>query len=201
MVDLLEERERIAGDLHDRVIQRLFATGLSLQATMARMPADAVRDRVESSVRQIDEAIADLRTSIFDLRTAATGSPSLRRRVSDILHEETDAGALRASARFVGAVDTIAGPELAAQIEAVVRELVSNAVRHSGGSDLSVVVTADDRLTVEIRDDGRGIPAEGRRSGLTNLARRAERLGGTFVIGSGPQGGAVVTWSVPVPAP
>jgi len=198
MVDLLEERERIAGDLHDRVIQRLFATGLTLQATMARMPQDAVRDRVDAAVRQIDEAIADLRTSIFDLRSAANDGRSLRRRVSEIVHEATDPTPLRPSVRYVGMVDSVADPELSDQVEAVVRELVSNAVRHSEGSDLVVTVTADDRLTVEVRDDGKGIPEGGRRSGLVNVARRAERLRGALVIGRGSSGGAVVSWSVPL---
>jgi signal transduction histidine kinase len=162
------------------------------------MPEDQGRERVDAAVRQVDEAIADLRTSIFDLRSAATGGQSLRRRVSEIVHEETDPTPLRPSLRYVGTVDSVADPELAGQVEAVVRELVSNAVKHSGAVELVVTLTADDRLTVEVRDNGRGIPEGGRRSGLVNVARRAERLRGTFQIGRGPSGGAVLRWSVPL---
>ncbi len=153
---------------------------------------------METAVRQIDDAIADLRTSIFDLRSAAVGGRSLRRRVSEIVREETDPTPLRPSLRYVGTVDSVADPELADQVEAVVRELVSNAVKHSGAFELNVTLTADDRFTIEVRDDGRGIPESGRRSGLLNLARRAERLRGTLVIDHGPSGGAVVRWSVPL---
>lgn len=202
LYELMADRERIARDLHDHVIQRLFAVGLGLQSQVAKIDQPQVAERVDQAVQQIDEAIADLRSSIFDLRSVPDGEhKKLRRRLAEIASGVGE-GAPRVTVRCRGPVDTVVPPRLAEQAEAVVREGVSNAVRHSGGTNVSVTVTASDRLDIEVTDDGRGLDvgADSRssRSGLANLADRAETFGGTFSAVGSPAG-TTLRWSVPLP--
>lgn len=197
-LELMADRERIARDLHDHVIQRLFAVGLSLHSQVERIADDTARARVDHAVAQIDEAIGDLRSSIFDLRsTAAGGRGNLRRRLAEIASDTGGSGP-RVMVRCVGPVDTIITPDLAEHVEAVVREGISNAVRHAGASTVTATVSVDDRVRVEVVDDGRGIPPEAARSGLVNLAQRAADRGGTFVA-QGSDAGTVLDWAVPLP--
>ncbi len=198
--ELVAERERIARDLHDHVIQRLFAVGLSLQGQESRTPDPVLRDRLERAVQQVDEAIRDLRSSIFDLRSVtAAGPKNLRRRLLDIAAEVGDAGPTVA-VRVDGPIDTLVPPALAEHVEAVVREAVSNAVRHSGGRTVTVTVTARDELDVRVTDDGRGIPPDVTRRGLANLADRATACDGLLTLDTGPSGGTVLRWRAPIPA-
>ena len=197
--ELVAERERIARDLHDHVIQRLFAVGLSLQSQESRTSDPRIRQRLDQAVQQVDEAIRDLRSSIFDLRAVTTDRPKgLRRRLMDVAAGVADGGPA-VTVRIDGAVDTLVPPRLAEQVEAVVREAVSNAVRHSGGSAVTVAVTVADALTVQVTDDGRGIPPDAPRSGLANLADRAAACDGRLVVGGAVGGGTTLSWTVPLP--
>jgi signal transduction histidine kinase len=195
-LDVYEDRDRIARDLHDHVIQRVFAAGLSLQSVLPRLTDPTVRDRVHAVVGQLDDTVRDIRTTIFDLHSAdADGSrDSLRRRLLDIVTET--AGGLVPTLRTSGAVDSLVTGEVATDVEAVVREGVSNAARHSGGGHVTVTLDVSDRVVVEVLDDGRGIDLDAARSGLRNLERRAEKHGGEASVEPLPDGGTRLRWSV-----
>ncbi|MFK0246056.1 GAF domain-containing protein [Amycolatopsis azurea] len=199
LLDVLADRDRIAQDLHDHVIQRLFATGMSLQSIVPRVPDAFASDRVTRAVEQLDRTVREIRTSIFDLHTSGPGeSTSLRRRLLDAITELTTESTLTPSVRIAGAVDTLAPPALHEHAEAVVREALSNAIRHSGADEITISVEADRELTIEVSDNGIGIPRTGRRSGLANLAERARRCGGDAEYGDREGGGARVLWRVPL---
>ncbi|MET0763920.1 MAG: GAF domain-containing protein [Blastococcus sp.] len=198
-LDVYEDRDRIARDLHDHVIQRVFAAGLALQAVVPRVGDAEVRSRVGSVVRQLDDTVRDIRTTIFDLQTAdgVDAGGSVRRRLLDIVNE-TAAGILKPTVRMSGAIDTLVSGELAADVEAVVREGVSNAARHSGGGHVTVTLDVADEVVVEILDDGRGIDLQAARSGLRNLEQRAGRHGGQAAVEASPDGGTRLRWSAPL---
>ncbi|MGY1605033.1 GAF domain-containing protein [Geodermatophilus sp. SYSU D00815] len=193
-LDLYEDRDRIARDLHDHVIQRVFASGLALQSVLPRVSDAKVRERIQFVVGQLDETVRDIRTTIFDLHTTDTGSAgeSLRRRLLDIVNET--AGDLEPTVRMSGAVDSLVPADLAADVEAVVREGLSNAARHSGGRHVTVTLDVTDRVVLEVVDDGRGIDPEAARSGLRNLERRAARHGGEAAVAPLPDGGTRLRW-------
>ncbi|WP_169510936.1 GAF domain-containing protein [Actinomycetospora chiangmaiensis] len=195
-LDVVTDRERIAADLHDHVLQRLFALGLGLQAAHARLPASDGARRVDEAVDQIDGIIRDIRTSIFDLHTA--GEHDLGVRVRGVVAEMTAQSGIEPVVRLSGAVATV--PEdLAVAVEAVVREAVSNVVRHAAASTVTVTVAADSQLVVDVSDDGVGIPDAVARSGLANLAARARAAGGDARVGRRTVGpGTRMTWWVPL---
>jgi signal transduction histidine kinase len=196
-LDVVTDRERIAADLHDHVLQRLFALGLGLQAAHARLPASDAARRVDDAVDQIDGIIRDIRTSIFDLHTARGGS-ELTSRIQAAATEMAADTDIDPVVRVSGDVEDV--PEdLAVAVEAVVREGVSNAVRHAEPSHVTVTVSADSTLAVEIVDDGIGIPETVARSGLANLAARARAAGGDARVARRPVGsGTRLTWWVPL---
>ncbi|HJT04514.1 MAG TPA: ATP-binding protein, partial [Pseudonocardiaceae bacterium] len=151
-------------------------------------------------VEQLDETIRDIRTSIFDLQTTAdsgTGA-SLRRRLLDVAAEAAAGSGLSPSVRMSGAVDTVVPADIAEHAEAVVREGVSNAVRHAQASAITVTAEAGDELVIEVIDDGVGIPEQAARSGLANLERRAAACGGTVTVAARPGGGTRLTWCAPL---
>ncbi|WP_165497016.1 GAF domain-containing protein [Rhodococcus sp. ABRD24] len=194
---LLADRDRIARDLHDHVIQRLFAAGLSLHGTLRRTEAPEVRARIDSTIDELQAIIGDIRTVIFDLHSGASESENLgrlRRAVADLT---ADSG-LVADVRFHGPLGAVR-PDLADHAEAVVREAVSNAVRHSSADTVAVMVTVDDQLTVEVEDDGSGVDTPSAPSGLANLAARAREVDGTFEFDSTVGSGTRVRWSAPLP--
>jgi signal transduction histidine kinase len=195
-LDVYEDRDRIARDLHDHVIQRVFAAGLALQAMLSRVGDPEARGRVQSVVRQLDDTVRDIRTTIFDLQTsgAADSSDSLRRRLLDVVTGTAD-GTLKSTVRMAGAIDSLVTGELAADVEAVVREGVSNAVRHSGGSQVTVTLDVTDHVVLDIVDDGCGIDPKAARSGLRNLEQRARRHGGEAVVEALADGGTRLRWS------
>lgn len=196
---VLADRDRIARDLHDHVIQRLFAVGLKLQGTLRRTTDDDVRDRVQLAVDELDHTVREIRTTIFDLHTADQGVGGLRRRLLDTVADVTAESALVTSVTTGGPVDTLVPPTVATHLLAVVREAATNTVRHAGATTLTVTVEAGPELTAEIVDDGRGLAATDRRSGLHNLAERAAELDGTFTAGSPETGGTRLVWTVPLP--
>jgi signal transduction histidine kinase len=194
---VISERDRIARDLHDHVIQRLFAMGLTLQGTIARAQSAEVAQRLTDTVDELQNVIQEIRTTIFDLHGGALGANRLRQRIDEAVAAFAGQG-IRTSVRFVGPLSVV-DATVADHAEAVVREAVSNAVRHSGARTLSVEVRVEDELSVEVTDDGCGIPAEVTPSGLDNLRARAEEVGGHVTVSDAPGGGTAVRWIAPLP--
>ncbi|MBC8090433.1 MAG: GAF domain-containing protein [Pseudonocardia sp.] len=200
LVDVLADRDRIARDLHDHVIQRLFATGLQLQSTLRRSPDPAVQKRLRHAVEELDETVREIRTAIFDLHTTGDGGAGgdLRRRLLDTVAEAAAGSGLSPSVRMSGAVDTLVPAEVGTHAVAVVREAVSNVVRHAGAAAVTVTVEAGAELRVDVLDDGVGIGPGLARSGLHNLAERARECGGSLTVGPGTSGGTRLSWRVPL---
>lgn len=195
-LDVVTDRDRIARDLHDHVIQRLFAVGLSLQGTIPRARSAAVQRRLSDAVDDLQEIIGEIRTTIFDLHGSASASTRLRQRLDATIAKFAGSG-LHTTVQFVGPLSVVDAP-LADHAEAVVSEAVSNAVRHSGGTTLSVQVKVEDELCIEVADNGGGIPEAITSSGLVNLRQRAEEAGGTLTLTAAPGGGTVLRWCAPL---
>jgi signal transduction histidine kinase len=191
---LLEDRGRIARDLHDHVIQQLFATGLDLQGVAATVPP-AASDRITQAVAGLDTAIAQIRTAVFALSSAAHPSrTTLRHRVIGIMNEFAPGLSRPPTVSFAGAVDLMVTGDLAEDVIAVTREGLANVVKHAAAEQSSVAIATDDRcVTVTVTDDGRGTESTGHRSGLANLEERARRRGGSFDFVSAP-GGTRLVW-------
>ncbi|GGS28484.1 GAF domain-containing sensor histidine kinase [Actinokineospora fastidiosa] len=201
---LLEERDRIGRDLHDHVIQEVFATGLSLHS-VAATAAPEQRRKLMVAVRRLDQVISDIRSTIFDLHSppapSEDGPPSLRRRLTRVIHDLTDAIGFTPALRFDGPLDTLVPEAIAVDLVAVVREALSNAARHAAATAVTVEVSASPgRVTARIEDNGRGITDGKRRSGLANLDGRARAHGGAFTVDSSPGQGTALTWTTPLPA-
>ncbi len=204
-LSLYEDRDRIARDLHDLVIQRLYATGMSLEGTMPMITRPEVASRITNAVDAMDETIKEIRGAIFALQARDTASrPDLRGDIVDLVEETTPllgfAPSLRLGAGLGGEIKV----EVAEQALAALREALSNAARHAAATrvEVTVDVAADGMLTVQVTDNGTGIPADGRRSGLRNLANRAEKLGGELLLGpadpGAPSPGTRLEWRVPL---
>jgi signal transduction histidine kinase len=194
LLDLLADRDRIARDLHDHLIQRLYAVGMSLQGTLRLVNGHDARGRIHQVVDQLDDTIRDIRTTIFDLHTTGEDKPgSLRRRLLDAAAEVSAGAGPSPSVRMSGAVDTLVPAAIAEHAEAVVREGVSNAIRHAHASAITVTAEAGADLVVEVVDNGIGIPEGVARSGLANLEQRAAACNGTFTVAAQP-GGTRLTW-------
>jgi signal transduction histidine kinase len=198
--DVIKDRDRIARDLHDHVIQRVFAAGLSLQSALPRIDDAEAAGRIRSAVEQLDETVRDIRTTIFDLHTSdrARDGHSLRRRLLDIV-THTVGTDLRPTVRMSGAVDSLVTGDLAADVEAVVREGVSNAVRHARAGAVTVTLDVTDDVVVEVVDNGTGIDPTAPRSGLRNLEERARRRGGGVTVVGVADGGTRLRWHAPLP--
>ncbi len=204
-LSLFEDRDRIARDLHNLVIQRLFATGMSLEGTMPMITRPEVASRVTNAVDAMDETIKDIRATIFALQGGdAAREPDLRGDIVGLVEEMSSMLGFAPSLRLGAGLATQVRPEVAEQVLAALREALSNAARHSGASQVDVTVDVDpDRILVaQVTDNGSGIPAEGRRSGLRNMARRAEKLGGELRLGPADPAasppGTALEWRVPL---
>jgi signal transduction histidine kinase len=197
--EMLDERERIAADLHDHVIQRLFASGLTLQAVAAGLAPGRQADRITGTIKDLDDTISQIRTTIFQLQlTGRTTSQGLRAKMLDVVAEVVPALGFEPDVRFAGLLETAIGDGVAEDLLAVLREALSNVARHARASSVEVQVTAAAaRLTLDVRDDGIGLQPGSRRSGLANLARRAEHHGGRMVLQSREPAGTWLCWSVP----
>jgi signal transduction histidine kinase len=197
-VAIYDERERIGQDLHDLVIQRLFATGLALQAVTGRVVDEGVRERLSDAVDEIDAAIGDLRSSIFGLHARRHGMSSLVRQVEEICAAAAAMLGFAPDCRIDPAVDGVVSDELVPDLLAVVRETLTNVSRHADASHVDLHLHMHDEMVrLEVTDNGRGIRPTGRRSGIANMRARAERLNGVMDIGRAPTGGTYLMWTVP----
>ncbi|MCM3886002.1 GAF domain-containing protein [Frankia sp. R82] len=196
---VFEERDRIARDLHDVVIQRLFATGLQLQG-MARMAGGPVAARLHVAADELDQTIADIRQTIFSLTSADADGADLAAEIRAILTQTERALGITPQIRVDGPIDRRVPPSIRPHMLAALREALSNIARHARATRIDVLlrVTGVDVL-VEVRDDGCGPGGASRSSGLTNLRRRAVDLGGRMAFGPGESGiGTTVSWQVPL---
>ncbi|WP_307832169.1 sensor histidine kinase [Prauserella cavernicola] len=196
---LLADRDRIARDLHDHVIQRLFATGMALQGTMRKVTDLDSRQRIAAAVEQLDQTVGEIRTSIFDLNSSGERgeSASLRRRLLDIAADLSERTAVSPSVRISGAVDTLVPADLTGQVEAAVRMGLGVALRASV-TWISLDITVDDDVVVEVADDGDADEHAGT-ADLAQLRAGAHARGGDVVLTARPEGGTRFGWRVPLP--
>jgi signal transduction histidine kinase len=198
---LFADRDRIGRDLHDLAIQRLFATGMTLQSVLKLTEKQAVRKRVTNAVADLDDTIRVIRSTIFALSEHPTvdQAPGLRAQILQVCQDSVELLGFSPAVRFNGPVDFEAPDAAVEHALAVTREALSNAARHAGAGRVEVdLETVDGFLRLRIADDGCGMPADGRRSGLANLRDRAEALHGSFTITAGDEGGTVLLWQVPL---
>ena len=196
---LLEDRDRIARDLHDQVIQRLFAAGLNLEAIGAFVDDDNVGPRLNRIVSDIDETIRQIRTSIFQLSEVSDSARTLRAAVLQVVSQVTPLLGFHPSVQFSGPLDTLSDEAVIADVEAVVREALTNAARHARSTEVLVVVTAqENELVVQVSDNGVGLGEPQRRSGLDNLGRRATELGGKLTMKQRGTRGTELQWTIPL---
>jgi signal transduction histidine kinase len=199
---LLEDRERIAKDLHDTVIQRLFATGLSLQGTARLAQRPDVAARLQDAVEDLDETVRHIRTVIFGLETVTSRNDSVRQRIMALTREASGALGFLPEVNFTGPVDTLVDPATGEELLATLREALSNVARHAQATQVAVELIGGDEVTLRVADNGRGLPSDGnppRGLGLRNMASRAEALGGRFAATARDGGGTVVEWTIPRP--
>ena len=194
---MLEDRDRIARDLHDHVIQRLFAAGLSIQTASSLVTNSDANTRLQRTVNDLDETIKQIRTSIFQLHDAAEAS-SLRSSVLKVVEQAAEVFGFAPRVKFNGPLDTAVQQELVDDAEAVVREALTNSAKYAHATEVDVEVSTDlTNLVITISDNGAGMANARRRSGIANLRTRAERRAGSLVITKRPSGGTELRWSVP----
>jgi signal transduction histidine kinase len=197
---VLEDRDRIARDLHDMVIQRLFATGMQLESATRLVERPAAAERIRSAVHNLDGTIREIRSTIYGLQTTLTDPrPSLRARLLEVVDGGSEQLGFMPSMRLSGLVDTAVPAHTGEHLLAVVREALSNVARHAGATRVTVTLNVDDDVRLTVQDNGCGLPSDlERRSGLANLQSRAAELGGSAKFSSTPEGGTLVVWTVPL---
>jgi signal transduction histidine kinase len=198
-LSVYEDRERIARDLHDLVIQRLYATGMSLEGTMPLATRPEVRDRVKNAVDAMDDTIKDIRASIFALQARGPSKElALRADILALVDEMTQALGFAPTLRLGGGLNAQLAAATGEQALAVLREALSNVARHAAATKADVTLDVDDGyLTITVSDNGRGIQPGTRRSGLANMTERARALHGDLTISAGASGGTELIWRVP----
>ena len=198
---VFEDRDRIARDLHDLVIQRLFATGMQLEGAGRLIPdhPDEAGRRVRAAVDDLDGTIRELRSTIYGLQAPALGAPSLRSQLLQAVDAGAEVLSFPPSVQLHGLLDTLVPPDVGDHLLAVVREALANVARHAHAHHVEVQLAVHpDSLVVRVTDDGVGLGDHQRRSGLANLQTRAADLGGSLTLFPGPTAGLVLTWSVPL---
>ncbi len=194
---VLVDRWRIAGDLHDHVIQQLFATGLSLQSIAATVNDKIIAQRLTRTVEELDETIQQIRSTIFALRESS--SRSLRGATLAIVDQLAPVLPVRPDIQLVGPLDTVVDDAIVGDVEAVLRESLTNVAKHAHASKIRVRIQADGQhLGITVTDNGVGLGHRTRRSGLANLHRRAQRYRGDFSVGNASEGGLRLQWSIPL---
>jgi signal transduction histidine kinase len=193
---ILADRDRIAHALHHHVIQQIFAVELTLQATIPRTRSTEVQQRLSGSIDDLQGVIREIRAALFDLHGAPPHVTQLRKRLDEAV-AQFGGSEVRTTLQFVGPLSVV-DAVLADHAEAVVREAVSNAVRHGGASTLAVTVRVEDGVCIEVIDNGRGSPSHSDGRGLTDLRHRAQQAGGALSIADAPGGGTVLRWSAPL---
>jgi signal transduction histidine kinase len=197
---MVDDRDRIARDLHDTVIQRLFAVGLSLQSALSREIPDPALERVRRAIDDIDDTIRDIRSAIFALHTRRPGGASLRDDVITIAHEAARGLGFEPAVTFDGPIDSAATDAMHHHLVATLREALSNVIRHAHATTVGVEVTIEQSdLVLRVSDDGAGIddpPGVG--DGVANMRERAEGLFGRYEVSSPSTGGTIVEWRVPI---
>lgn len=196
---VVEDRDRIARDLHDVVIQRLFAVGLAVQGVQSRSADGDASDRLAGVVDELDETIREIRSVIFSLQSTGTGRGlGLRAEITQVIADEKGVLGFEPRVLFDGVIDT-APDEIAAQLLPTLREALSNVGRHAHASSARVSVSAGERMTLRVEDDGVGISDDPKLgNGILNVRRRAEDLEGTCELTTSPDGGTIFEWSVPM---
>jgi signal transduction histidine kinase len=199
VMSVLDDRDRIARDLHDRVIQRIYAVGMSLQGATRIPDRDQVVERVSRAIDELDETITQIRSAIFELGDAALPG-GLRQAVLHLSEELAGTLGSRPEVQFDGAVDNDVPQQVGDHVLAVVREALTNAGKHSGATRYEVKLAVTDRIVLEVSDNGSGIelPLAQPGLGLGNMRERAEKLGGSFEVHLRRGGGTRLVWSVPL---
>jgi signal transduction histidine kinase len=200
-VVLLEDRDRIARDLHDHVIQQLFAIGMSLEGVAAMVGSnDAAVQKLHERVADIDRTIRQIRTSIFELRGPLGGGPDgIRSRLLEIASDVTTMLGFAPGVAFSGPVDLVLTGGLADDVAACLREALTNVAKHARATSVSVDITvAANEVTVGVSDNGVGVGPSPRSSGIANLRIRAEQRNGTFELVARPSGGTQLIWKAPI---
>ena len=195
-LSVFEDRDRIGRDLHDLVIQRLFAIRLILENTARMVERPDIAQRVEAAVDDIDATIKDIRRSIFAL-SAPSESPDIRVAIGEIVDRAGESMGSRPVLRFEGPVHSAVSATVAPHLLAVLGEALSNVVRHARASRVEVVLEAGDQVRLTVTDDGVGIAPDAVHSGLLNMRSRAERFGGRFTVEPADGGGTTVRWEIP----
>jgi signal transduction histidine kinase len=196
-LSLTTDRERIAHDLHDHVIQRLFAAGMDLQGTIARSRSPEVTKRLNRTVDELQTTIEEIRSRIFALQSVGDET-GFRQSIQNAVAALTDDHDIETTVHTSGPLSAVSD-ELAEQATPVVIEAVSNALRHSGAQHLTIEIDVAEELTIDVTDDGRGIDdGNVRRSGLANMRRRAELVGGSCNVGPAAGGGTNLHWVAPL---
>ncbi len=196
---ILSDRDRIARDLHDLVIQRLYATGMSLQGAMPLLDRPEAATRVSSAVDALDETIREIRSAIFSLQSRGEAKQNgLRAQVLEVVDQMIPALGFAPSLRLVGPLDEAVPADAAEQVLSALREALANAARHAAASRVDVTVEVGPELILRVRDDGTGMGHTTRRSGLANMAERAADLGGKLTVNEAEGGGTQLDWRVPV---
>ncbi|YCH08893.1 GAF domain-containing sensor histidine kinase [Arthrobacter sp. alpha11c] len=194
------DRDRIARDLHDLVIQRLFAAGLSIQSLRRYTAGGSALERIDAITEELDTSIRDLRNTIYSLRTSTHDHELLSSRIFQTIQAGAKSLAYTPHLTLIGPVDSVEDDVTIGHLLAVISESLSNAVRHSDANTISVSVrVAHGTLSTELTDDGCGFTAVGSGNGLANMARRAAELNGSFSVTSTPGKGTSQAWSVPLP--
>lgn len=193
--EVLAERDRIAGDLQDHAIQRVFAVGLALQGTILRARSVDVQQRLNTAVDDLHAVVQDFRTAIFDLRRRPTDVTGLRQRLDEVIGRLSDD--LATTVRYKGPLSVVEG-ELAEAAEAVVTEAITNAVRHAAATRLTIAIEVADELCIDVVDNGKGLPDDITEAGLMTLRQRAESAGGTLEVGRAAGGGTRLRWVAPL---
>jgi signal transduction histidine kinase len=197
---VFEDRDRIARDLHDLVIQRLYATGMSLEGTAALLPESEASDRVSRAVDALDDTIKQIRSAIFALHSRGSAEPlGLRSQILEVVAEMTAPLGFAPALRMAGNLDQVPA-QAGEHLLGALREALSNAVRHANASRLDVTIDVGAALTLAVTDNGSGMKQTKRRSGLANLEERAAKLSGSLRISPAGDGGTRLVWQVPLGA-